>query len=285
MEIYYDILIGIERESKTHDLVKRTRVQQYSSLSYDKFSRHLSDMAIRGLVILNPLSITEKGREFVREYNRVRSFMLEIGAKFFETAAPVRRITQELVSGIPKKSHSVLFYEDRKYADLVAAEYMSRGLEKDESCVYLTSEDPEYVKKRLTDLVGTLREGIRENRLRIYPVYAKNVERAPSFDAIKKLLKNSTRGMKPPFRIFGNIGRPITDAKAWQSELSIEKLLHESFHALGIMMLCWYNLAKVPRAARRRFVESTVERHNYVVFASDPSKAFGLDTSLLRIET
>ena len=284
MEIYYDILIGIERESKANGLVKRTRVQQHSGLSYDKFSRHLSDMAIRGLVVLNPLSTTEKGLEFVREYNRVRSFMLEIGAKFFDTAAPVRQITQELVSGIPKMSHSVLFYEDRKYADLVAAEYLSRGLEKAESCVYLTSEDPEFVKKRLTDLVGPLREGIRENRLRIYPVYAKNIEKAPSFKAIRKLLENSTRGMKPPFRIFGNIGQPITDAKARVSELSIEKLLHESFHSLGITMLCWYNLAKVPRVARRKLVESTVERHNYVVFASDPSKAFGVDTSLLRTE-
>ena len=78
MEIYHDILIGMERELKTHSPAKKTRVQYHSNLSYDKFSRHLKDMATRA-----PLSITEKGRDFLHEYNRIRTFMQEIGAKFF----------------------------------------------------------------------------------------------------------------------------------------------------------------------------------------------------------
>ena len=284
MEIYHDILIGMERESKARGLVKRTRVQQYSNLSYDKFSRHLNDMAAKGLVILSPLSITEKGREFVREYDRIRMFMREIGARFFETETPVRRIALQLAEDIPSMSHSVLLYEDREYADLVAAEYLSRGLEKGESCVYLASEDPGFVGKRLIKLGGIVGAGIRDRRLRIYPRHMITRGGILPSDAMKKFVKDSTRGMKPPHRIFGNIGRLPALPKGLQSRLAREELLQEIFGSLGITMLCWHNLARVPRGARRGFVESIMKRHNYVVFASDPSRAFGFDTSLLRTE-
>ena len=285
MEIYHDILIGIERESRSRGLVKRTRVQQYSNLSYDKFSRHLNDMAAKGLVVLSPLSITEKGREFVREYGRIRYFMREIGARFFETETPVRRIAMELAEDIPNRRHSVLLYEDREYADIVAAEYLSRGLEKGESCVYLSSEDPEFAEKRLSKISEIVGAGIGEHRLRIYPGHMITREGALSAEAMKKFVMDSTRGMKPPYRILGNIGRLPALPKGVRPRLAREELLHEIFGILGITMLCWHDLAKVPRGARRRFVESIVKDHNYVVFASDPSRAFGFDTSLLRTET
>ena len=284
MEIYHDILMGIERESKANGLVKRTRVQQYSGLSYDKFSRHLKDMAAKGLVNLSPLSTTEKGRAFVREYGKIRLFMREIGARFFQTETPVRRIAMDLVEGIPGMGHSVLLYQDRKYADVVAAEYISRGLKEGESCVYLTAEDPGIVERRLVDLAKTFEGSIRENRLRVYRGPARTLERALSLDTMKKLVEDSTRGMKPPYRIFGNFGHLITRSRGPYQYLPIEKKFHESFRALGITLLCWHNLDKVPRTNRRRFVESIVERHNYVVFASEPSKAFAFDTSLLRTE-
>ena len=185
MEIYHDILIGIERESKTRGVVKPTRVQQYSNLSYDKFSRHLDDMAARGLIILSPLSITAKGREFVREYDRIRAFMREIGARFLTAETPVRRVAQ-LVQGIPGMSHSVLLYEESEYADMVAAEYLARGLQHGESCVYLTSEDSELVEKRLASVARVVEAGIKENRLRIYGGHVKPGDRVASFDAMKK---------------------------------------------------------------------------------------------------
>ena len=285
MEIYHDILIGIERESKTRGIVKRTRVQQHSNLSYDKFSRHLNDMAVKGLVILSPLAITEKGREFVREYDRIRLFMRDMGARFFETETPVRRIALQLAEDIPNMSHAVLLYEDREYADLVAAEYLSRGLEKGESCIYLASEDPAFAEKRLIKFGGIVREGLRDHRLRIYPGHMIIRRGTLSPDAMKRFVKDSTRGMEPPYRVFGNIGRLPALPKGIQSRLLREELLHEIFGSVGITMLCWHNLARLPRGARRGFVESIVKQHHYVVFASDPSRAFGFDTSLLRTET
>ncbi len=283
MEIYHDILLGLERESKTNKPVKRTRVQLYSNLSYDKFSRHLNDMAARGLVVLRPLSITQKGREFVRDYNRIRAFMREIGARFFEAEPPLRPVASELVAGLPSMRHSVLLYEDRTYADLVAARFLSEGLARGESCVYLTVEDPKIVSRKLTDLGVDVQTSARENRLRIYPGDATVQKRAASFEGVREIVEDSTKGMKPPFRIFGN-SHQITRARGHPSQLLVEKLVHEKFGLLNVTMLCLYDLSKLPRSAKRKFVEGIIRRHNHVIYASDPSMAFGFDSSLLRTE-
>lgn len=283
MEIYYDILTGIELERKANRPVKRTRVQLHSNLSYDKFSRYLQDMAQRGLVRLNPLSITEKGREFMRDYGRIRRFMSEIGSKLFESAPPPGYGPAEYVASLPPGQHSVLIYDDQDYADLVSARFLSEGLARGESCVYLTHGDPAIVQKKLQHLGLDLSKGLREDRLRFYPRNVIPKRPAESFEEVKRGVRDLTKGMKPPFRIFGNFVH-VTNPRELQAHLRIEELIHDRFDELGISLLAWYDLKTVPRSSRRKFVERIVERHGHVIYASDPSKAFGFDSSLLKAE-
>ncbi len=216
MEIYYDILTGIEQERAVSRTVKRTRVQQHSNLSYDKFSRYLQDMSQRGLVQLNPLSITEKGREFLHDYGRIRHFMSEIGSKFFKSSPGPKYGPADFVASLPPGHHSVV------------------------------------LPQRPPESFGDLRKGVHE----------------------------MTKGMKPPFRFFGNFVR-VTNPKELQVHLRIEKLAHDRFDELGISLLAWYDLKTVPQSFRREFVGQIIERHSRVIYASDPSKAFGFDSSLL----
>lgn len=283
MEIYYDILTGIEQEKAVNRTVKRTRVQQHSNLSYDKFSRYLQEMSQRGLVQLNPLSITEKGREFLRDYGRIRQFMSEIGAKFFESKHPPKYGPADFVASLPSGHHSVLLYEDQDYADFVSARFMAEGLAKRESCVYITGEDPVSLQRRLQALGLDIAKGIREHRLRFYPQSVLPQKPPESFEKIRKGVQDMTEGMKPPFRFFGNFVR-VTNPRELQVHLRIEKLAHDRFDELGISLLAWYDLKTVPRSFRREFVEQTIESHSHVIYASDPSKAFGFDSSLLRKE-
>jgi predicted transcriptional regulator len=277
IEIYYDILTGIEGERAAH-ILRKTKVQQNSNLSYDKFSRYLQDMAEKGLVNLEPLSITEKGREFLHDYHRIRAFMAQVGAKFFESKSPWRYGPSEFVASLPSGHHSVLFYDNREYAWLVAARFLSEGLLKGESCVYLAFEDSTILERKLQDLGVDVSKAVRENRLRFYPGKEIPQKLATSLEGVKKLVEDLTRGMKPPFRIFGNF------AERFQGERLVEELLHEKFDELGITMLCWYDLTKLSRPARLKVVEWIIQKHNHVIFASEPSKAFGLDSSLLRAE-
>jgi len=84
MEIYNDILKGIEQELRSGGEAKPTRIQQRSNLAYDKFSRYLEEMAAKDLIHRKPISITAKGLDFLQDHRRIRRFVHEIGMKYLD---------------------------------------------------------------------------------------------------------------------------------------------------------------------------------------------------------
>ncbi|HTD18266.1 MAG TPA: winged helix-turn-helix domain-containing protein, partial [Ktedonobacteraceae bacterium] len=135
MEIYNDILKGIEQELRSSGEVKPTRVQQRCNLAYDKFSRYLGEMAAKELILREPISITAKGLDFLQDHRRISRFVHEIGMKYLdykesrlserEDYGPIK-----FLDDLPPKSHSVLLCDDKKYAELVTSYYISKGLER-----------------------------------------------------------------------------------------------------------------------------------------------------------
>src|ERR671922_2745091 len=106
-------------------------------------------------------------------------------------------------------NHIVLLYDNEKYADLVIARYLLNGLQKGESCIFFTSDEPERIEERL------FAEGIdvdsykRTNSLRVF--YIERSDTNNKLDALrtlKSIREEATKGMKPPYRF---VGRTITD--------------------------------------------------------------------------
>jgi predicted transcriptional regulator len=81
MEIYNDILSAINLEL-TNGEAKPTRVQSLSNLAYDKLVRYLNELEGKKMIIQDPLQITEKGRDFLQDYDRIKGFVLDIGVKY-----------------------------------------------------------------------------------------------------------------------------------------------------------------------------------------------------------
>jgi predicted transcriptional regulator len=81
MEIYNDILSAINLEL-TNGEAKPTRVQSLSNLAYDKLVRYLNELEGKKMVIQDPLQITEKGRDFLQDYDRIKGFVLDMGIKY-----------------------------------------------------------------------------------------------------------------------------------------------------------------------------------------------------------
>ena len=69
IQIYYDILNGINLESNNDEGAKTTRVQIHSNLAYDKLVRYLSELEMKEMIPQNPLRITEIGRDFLENYD------------------------------------------------------------------------------------------------------------------------------------------------------------------------------------------------------------------------
>ena len=83
MEIYNDILSAINVEL-TNGEAKPTRVQTLSNLAYDKLVRYLNELEGKKMIMQDPLQITEKGRDFLHDYDRIKGFVLDMGLKYLD---------------------------------------------------------------------------------------------------------------------------------------------------------------------------------------------------------
>ena len=83
MEIYNDILSAINVEL-TNGEAKPTRVQTLSNLAYDKLVRYLNELEGKKMIMQDPLQITEKGRNFLQDYDRIKGFVLDMGLKYLD---------------------------------------------------------------------------------------------------------------------------------------------------------------------------------------------------------
>ena len=84
--MYNDILKAIVAEITNDDdrMAKPTRVQLRSKLAYDKLARYLDELETKKMILQRPLLITEKGKDFLQDYDRISNFILEMGIKYLD---------------------------------------------------------------------------------------------------------------------------------------------------------------------------------------------------------
>jgi predicted transcriptional regulator len=86
MELYNDILKAIVEEITNDDdsMAKHTRVQLRSNLAYDKVAKYLDELEDKEMILQSPLLITEKGRDFLQDFDRISNFIFEMGIKYLD---------------------------------------------------------------------------------------------------------------------------------------------------------------------------------------------------------
>lgn len=95
MELYHAILKGIIDElvdsgnGDGSSNVKPTRVQLRSNLAYDKLVKYLDELESNKMIIKDPLQITPKGRDFLRDFDRIATFLIEMGIRYFDSSTVV----------------------------------------------------------------------------------------------------------------------------------------------------------------------------------------------------
>jgi predicted transcriptional regulator len=81
LEIYNDVLNAIRLDLMDGD-AKPTRIASRSNFAYDKLTRYLGELEGKAMITQNPLAITEKGRDFIQDYDRISGFLQEMGVKY-----------------------------------------------------------------------------------------------------------------------------------------------------------------------------------------------------------
>ncbi len=73
LEIYYTILNSIRQESKRVDIIRPTRIQFLSGLSYNVLLNYLKNLKENNLIHRSKkIILTKKGEQFVKEYERLQ---------------------------------------------------------------------------------------------------------------------------------------------------------------------------------------------------------------------
>jgi len=82
MKIYGDLLSALNEQSKTEKIVL-TRVQAQINVPFDRLKTYISELVSLGLVKENiSFELTEKGKQYLMEYERVLEFMKRMGLTY-----------------------------------------------------------------------------------------------------------------------------------------------------------------------------------------------------------
>jgi predicted transcriptional regulator len=84
LEIYNDILNAVVNVLANNNEAKPTRVQLQSNLSYDKLARYLNELEDKKLITQDPLLLSQRGNDFLQDYQRIADFVREMGVKYMD---------------------------------------------------------------------------------------------------------------------------------------------------------------------------------------------------------
>ena len=180
------------------------------------------------------------------------------------------------------KNHIVLlYYNEKKYADLVIARYLLNGLQKGESCIFFTSDKPETIEGRLFAKGIDVDSYKGTNSLRIFCIESSGANRLDVLDTLKSIREEATRGMKPPYRFVGRTIRDTGTIEGMNLGLVVEKTGHEHFEEFDNSQLCYYDISEIEQSKRKEWIRGLLKTHHYVIYASEPDKAVAFETMLL----
>jgi hypothetical protein len=188
----------------------------------------------------------------------------------------------QFVDRLEGNNHIVLLYDNPKYADLVIARYLLNGLEKGESCIFFTSDEPEDIEKRLSAQGIDVESYKQANLLRIFCIERSDASKQQdALGTLKNIRKEATRGMNPPFRF---VGRTITDTKTVEGiklGMVVEKTGHDHFEEFDNSQLCYYDISEIEESRRDRWITGLLKNHHHIIYATEPDKAVAFETMLL----
>ena len=82
LKIYGDLLSALNDQSKTEKTVL-TRVQARINVPFDRLKTYISELVSLGLVKENiSFELTEKGKQYLREYEGILEFMKNMGLTY-----------------------------------------------------------------------------------------------------------------------------------------------------------------------------------------------------------
>ncbi|MBA3749956.1 MAG: MEDS domain-containing protein [Nitrosopumilus sp.] len=190
----------------------------------------------------------------------------------------------KFVDQLEKNKHTILLYNNQKYAYWIISRYFLNGLKNGESCIFFTSDEPEIIEERLSA------EGIdvilfkQKNSLRIYSIERADDDKHDTLSTLMHIKEDATKGMKPPYRFAGRTIIETETKEGMKLGLILEKVGHEHFNDFNCSQMCYYDISKIEPSMRQEWLRELLKNHHHVIYASEPTKAVAFETALLEDE-
>jgi predicted transcriptional regulator len=81
LKIYGDLLSILNQEN-TKEKIVLTRIQMRLNVPFDRLKSYIAELENLGLIEKETLLVTEKGKEYLREYDKVLDFMRRMGIAY-----------------------------------------------------------------------------------------------------------------------------------------------------------------------------------------------------------
>ncbi len=82
LQLFYTIICAIEEETIITGCARPTRIQHHSRLSYDRMINHFAELEQKEMIYRSAVgfvSITNKGKEFIKQYEQLMNLIEDAG--------------------------------------------------------------------------------------------------------------------------------------------------------------------------------------------------------------
>ena len=176
-------------------------------------------------------------------------------------------------------THCILVYDQPKHMYNFAGWFLKKGLEKKQSSLFITDENPGVVELELRDQGIKTNEWKSQNLLHISKI-PKNLADELDLDDLQSVVMQSLNGSEPPYRIFAKICSKI-DSEFAKKLIKIEHELNEIMASMPCSLICSFNkeeLAKIDP----KYSKEIIENHSVVFYASINDKSCSFETDILK---
>jgi hypothetical protein len=189
----------------------------------------------------------------------------------FNKSGPSQKVEPEnvplkFVEELDARKHLVLLYDDPEYARKIEFQFIKKGLENGEHCIYATEEDPGFIMLAMINNGIAVSDHLRNNLLHIYQI----IDSADSSDLLPNAKKNLERVLsdsKPPFTVVARIVSDISTVEGISTELKLEHDFHKSFDGFDGTVICPYDITKIENNKIGKAIPRLFKTHHAAIYA------------------
>ena len=170
----------------------------------------------------------------------------------------------QFVDSIDGKKHIGLIYDDPDFAKLLKFRFIKNGLQNGENCIYITDEDS---GKIVIDMInyGIPVKYFQSSKIIVYHQHDTGTTKEEIEKNAKNHLETIRKSLVPPFRIVGRLVPNIKNVDGILVQMDFEKKTHGRFHDFGGIVMCSYDLSKVEKSKRKKWLTEINEHHHHVI--------------------